>query len=222
VLLLGSPGWSASSVRAEILVAKTKLYLVKMADGQIKTYDNWNDCRQVVHGTSLAFASGLRYEEALEKLNHTRRRKANNNRIKKKKRKTGSESSPKPSEGICSDGATSGNPGPSEYQVTDLLGNVIVHRKLGIRSNNFAELAGIGAMVKYAIQSGETNILWSDSKIAMGWIFTQRIGQTVRDRALIQKMALVIRDLFNEHPELELKKWKTREWGEIPADFGRK
>lgn len=193
-----------------------------MTDGQIRTYDNWDDCKKVVHGTPLKFASGLRYEEALEKLNHTRKRKAKKTGFEKKKGKPGSKKCLKPSEGICSDGATSGNPGPSEYQVTDLLGNVIVHRKLGIRSNNFAELAGIGAMVKYAIQSGETKILWSDSKIAMGWIFTQRIGQTVRDRALIQKMALVIRDLFNEHPELELKKWKTREWGEIPADFGRK
>lgn len=202
------------------MATKNKFYLVKMEDGNIQCFQTWKECEKQVHGTPLRFAAGETYEEALEKL--TRFKKVSGLGAKKPKNSAKPVPNEIPTEGICSDGACSGNPGPSEYQVTDLAGNRIIHKKLGIRSNNFAEIAGIGAMVKYAIASKETNLLWTDSKIALGWILTQRIGQTVHDRSLIVKMAHIIHELLKEHPELVLKKWKTRSWGQIPADFGRK
>jgi hypothetical protein len=31
-----------------------------------------------------------------------------------------------------------------------------------------------------------------------------------------------IQELLGKVPNLRLRKWQTRNWGEIPADFGRK
>jgi len=197
---------------------KQKVYLVKMEDGELKTLDNWPDCQSIVIGTSLKFVSGASYGEALKKLMAMRP----GGTARKKKESIKEKPANLPTEGLCSDGAASGNPGPAEYQVADLNGNILVHRKLGIRSNNYAELAGIGAMIKYVLVSRETNILWTDSKIAIGWAQTLRIGQTVRDRPIIVKMARAIHAMLRQHPEIQLKKWDTKNWGEIPADFGRK
>jgi len=203
---------------------KSKKYVVKMEDGSIKVFNDWSETENVVKGTPLQFASGETLELALNKLNaipgKLKKKSSAESKSKKKRILPGEQDYPK--EGICSDAGTHGNPGPSEYQVTDLNGTLLLHRELGRHSNNYAELAGIGAMVKYAIQSKETDILWTDSTIALGWINTQRIGQTVHERAIIVKMARIIKNLLDEHPNLQLKKWNTRKWGQIPADFGRK
>ncbi|PIE02672.1 MAG: hypothetical protein CSA81_05820 [Acidobacteria bacterium] len=203
------------------MAVKKKVYLVQMPDGELRTFSTWPDCEKAVKGTPLKFAGGLTYEQALNKLRRMKAIKPTNKEQCRKPAFSGKKGD-YPTEGLCSDGGTRGNPGQAEYQVSDIIGNTILHKKLGVHSNNYAELAGIGAMVKYAIQSRETHILWTDSKIAMGWIQTLRIGQAVRERAMIVKMATIIKNMLQQHPELQLKKWKTRSWGEIPADFGRK
>lgn len=193
---------------------KNRVYLAEIGDGEYKTFDNWPDCESFVKGRNIRFAGGATEPEALAKVIRSkshRDRKA----IPRPAR------SDLPTEGICSDAGTRGNPGPSEYRIADLEGLELEHRMLGIHSNNYAELAGIGAMVQYAIRRGHS-ILWTDSKIAIGWIQTGRVGIEVHERPIIIKMAGKIRALLCAHPNLELRKWKTKAWGEIPADFGRK
>lgn len=128
---------------------------------------------------------------------------------------------PAPS-GFCSDGSALGNPGPSAYRVTDLQGRELLRRDLGEHSNNYAELAGIGAMVKLAMAEEGPQTCWTDSAVALGWLRTGRIGKQVLERTEILKMVSRIQSMLGAAPHIQLKKWDTRTLGEIPADFGNK
>ena len=209
-------------------MAKNKIYLVEIKKDTYRTFHNWPECQAFVHGTSYAFASGLDATEALAKLKagQAKLHAAQGKTIKtqnptKNNSRSSKSTSPIPTSGLTSDAGTHGNPGPCEYQVTDIKGNVLLHKQLGVHTNNYAELAGIGAMIQYAIGHGET-LLWTDSKIAMGWIKTGKLGPSVREPELIMKLIQKIQRLLNQNPQLELKKWHTRTWGQIPSDFGRK
>jgi len=65
--------------------------------------------------------------------------------------------------------------------------------------------------------------IYSDSKIAMGWIKAKKCRTKSTPGAEVQKLinraeAWLAKNSF-ENPIL---KWETKVWGEIPADFGRK
>lgn len=132
----------------------------------------------------------------------------------------------KPRKGLTSDGGCRGNPGPAEYQVTDILGNVLKHHHLGTKTNNYAELAGIAGMIRLAIEIKE-NILWTDSQVCLFWIEkwkkgNKKLGKKVKNKEKIMRKLDKIVDMLNQNPHLTLKKWDTKNWGEIPADFQRK
>lgn len=213
------------------MAPKNKFYIVEHIPGDYRVFDNWPECQAFVRGKPYPFAGGVTKTQAMNKLAAAKRKRstsqANGTRAKsgssrsKTKPDRSKSASHRPSGGICSDAGTHGNPGPCEYQVTDLSGQRLLHRHLGVHSNNYAELAGIGAMIKYAIQHGET-VLWTDSTIAMGWIKSLRVGPTVHEPDKILDMARIINKLLRENPQIKLKKWDTRSWGQIPADFGRK
>ncbi len=204
--------------------AKNNVYVVDVG-GTIREFDNWPACQALVNGSPYPFAGGVDREQALAKLARSRGAQGRHHerRATGEPAASGGRSVPldRPTVGICADAGTHGNPGPCEYQVADLAGNVLVHKHLGVHSNNYAELSGIAAMIDYALAHGHRK-LWTDSKIAMGWIASGRVGATVHERDVIVAMARRIGQKLAAHPELELCKWHTKTWGEIPADFGRK
>lgn len=209
---------------------RNTVYLVEVAPDEIKSFSDWPTCQGFVKGKPYAFAGGVDHSAALAKLMRTRdqqksmRQKgptASGQRTKAPTRPGKQAAQSRPSQGITSDCGTHGNPGPCEYQVTDLQGKRLKHQHLGVHTNNFAELAGIEAMISVALDMKET-VLWTDSLISMGWIKSGKLGTSVREPELIFGMLNRIRTQLHEHPELKLKKWDTRNWGQIPSDFGRK
>lgn len=201
-----------------------KSYLVELErGGEIREFKTWRDCKGFMDSKRYAYAAGPTYEEALEKLQASREKQYAyiDGTAKPRGSKTAEESGPRPTKGITSDCGTHGNPGPCEYQVTDIKGNRLYYIHLGVHTNNYAELSGIEGMIKIAVERGETE-LWTDSKIAMGWIRTGRVGEGVRERDEILKIVGRIQELFKQHPQLNLRKWNTKSWGQIPSDFGRK
>ncbi|CAM2009767.1 hypothetical protein [Acanthopleuribacter pedis] len=214
-------GWSGGG-KATSDKPKNNYYLVEIEPDQYKTFTRWSDCQSFLKGKKLPYAGGVTEEEAKAKIERTR-----DMQLKYRDRepqgggKKGAAVGSRPSEGICSDAGTHGNPGPCEYQVCDLKGKRLAYKHLGVHTNNYAELAGIEAMIEVAVTRGET-ILWTDSQIAMGWIKSGRLGPTVKEPEAIMVFVRSIQALLKKHPNLELKKWHTKQWGEIPADFGRK
>ncbi len=207
--------------------SKKKIYVVETAPDNFITFNSWPECQKKVQGQSYAYAGGFTKDEAIQRLQAGKKKfaaaKARGWDPSKKKAasKTQTPPEPYPTTGLTSDCGTHGNPGPCEYQVTDLSGKVLVHKHLGVHTNNYAELAGIGAMIKQALKMNDT-VLWTDSTIAMIWIRKAKLGENVREKEAIMDMILSIRKMLEENPQLELKKWDTKNWGQIPSDFGRK
>ena len=197
---------------------KNKIYLVETSPGNIRAFNNWPQCQAFVHGKSYPFAGGPDRETALGKLLASKKKMSGTYRPKPKPK---TRPTNLPTEGLTSDAGTHGNPGPCEYQVTDISGRVLEHRRLGVHTNNYAELAGILGMVRKAIETGDT-LLWTDSTIAMGWIRSGSVGQGVHEPELIREMVVKIQKLLRQNPQMKLVKWDTRSWGQIPSDFGRK
>lgn len=150
-------------------------------------------------GKSYWFAGGETEAEAKRKITQAKTKRSAGSSAPQKVQKKSSQQL-KPTLGICSDAGTHGNPGPCEYQVTDLNGNVLGHKHLGIHTNNYAELAGIGAMIQLAIAQGHQK-LYTDSKIAMIWIRKGILGPNVQEAeqilAMIRKIQNFSKPILN-------------------------
>lgn len=94
-------------------------------------------------------------------------------------------------------------------------------------TNNIGEfLALVHALAYFGKQSDvkfQIMPIYSDSKIAMGWVKARKCrtkGQPSAEvKALINRAEAWLASHTFQNPIL---KWETKVWGEIPADFGRK
>jgi ribonuclease HI len=133
-----------------------------------------------------------------------------------------------PSEGIVVDASCPGNPGPVEFRGVNLRdGKEIFHRgPFTNGTNNIGEFLAIVHALEYIQQKNQRLPIYSDSKIAIGWV-RKKSCQTKQSASktnaelfrLIRRAEDWLRE--NDYPTSILK-WKTEEWGENPADFGRK
>ena len=130
---------------------------------------------------------------------------------------------------IFTDGACSGNPGPMEYQgVRTYDKERMFHVKFELGTNNIGEFLAIVHGLALLKQKGESNInlIYSDSVNGMSWVrqgkCKTKLVQTAKNAQLFDLIRRAEKWLENNHYTTEVRKWKTEEWGEIPADFGRK
>lgn len=133
----------------------------------------------------------------------------------------------KPNKGISVDGACRGNPGRFEYRGVDIetgeelfeLGREIEYQG----TNNIGEFLALVHCLGYCAKNNINTVIYTDSKTAMAWIRKGKANTTFSDdekTANLLKRAEIY--LTNNPPKLEILKWETKEWGEIPADYGRK
>ena len=127
------------------------------------------------------------------------------------------------------DAACSGNPGPMEYQAIDLAtGAQVFHYGPVHGTNNIGEFLAIVHALALLDKQGITGkTIYSDSRNAILWVKKrqcktklERTPQTAPLYAVIARAEAWLR----AHPVLQnpVVKWETRQWGEVPADFGRK
>lgn len=121
----------------------------------------------------------------------------------------------KPKEGISVDGGCSGNPGQAYYRAVDIAtGKELFNIKIGKATNNIAEFIGLC----HAIRDFPNSTIYSDSVTAISWVKNKRANSSYNYPRL-KKVENWLNTL-SKIPKIE--KWKTKEWGEIPADFGLK
>ena len=129
---------------------------------------------------------------------------------------------------IAVDAACSGNPGPMEYQGVDTqTGYRFFHQKFPIGTNNIGEFLALVHGLGYLKNEGRTKLpIYSDSKHAMAWVrrgkCNTKLVRNARTKPIYDLIARAEKWLATNTWENELLKWDTRNWGEIPADFGRK
>lgn len=122
------------------------------------------------------------------------------------------------------DGGCRGNPGVAEYRGIDLsTGKQLFHYKItGLSTNNIAEFLAVVHGLAYARQNNIQPTVYSDSVTAIAWIRDRKCKTkfTVTDAA--QKRIIVRAEEYVRVNGGAALFWSSKEWGEIPADFGRK
>jgi len=126
------------------------------------------------------------------------------------------------------DAACSGNPGRMEYRGVYVADGVELFHvgPLEDATNNIGEFLAIVHALAMLKKSGKKIPVYSDSVNAIKWIDRKKCN-TKLERSernmpvfeLIERAEKWLRTNTYDNPIL---KWETKQWGEIPADFGRK
>lgn len=129
---------------------------------------------------------------------------------------------------IAVDAASSGNPGKMEYRGVDTQ----THKQLFHQgpflqgTNNVGEFLALVHGIAYLKQQHSDRIIYSDSRIAMGWVKKKKcntkLKKTTKNATLFELITRAENWLKTNSYSTTVVKWETKAWGEIPADFGRK
>ncbi len=213
---------------------KKNKYYVVWEGAEPGIYDSWQQCQTQIMGFPGAKYKGFKTrQEAEYAYQHSY----------KDYYKTGEQTKPhQESKALFShsknniikdswsvDGACSGNPGRMEYRGvhTDTGEEIFRVGPLRGGTNNIGEiLAIVHALALLEKKEDTTTPLYTDSKTAMSWFKKKKINTKLAPTSYNKKvMELVQRAehwMKSHHPPNKILKWDTENWGEIPADFGRK
>lgn len=130
---------------------------------------------------------------------------------------------------LAVDAACSKNPGPVEYRgVWVRTGEQIFHvGPLAEGTNNIGEfLALVHGLALLQSQGKFLTPIYTDSRTARSWVRNRAIKSTLqrtpRNAKLFEMMDRAMAWLQTHTFQNPILTWDTPNWGEIPADFGRK
>ena len=128
---------------------------------------------------------------------------------------------------LAVDAACSGNPGPMEYRGVYLGdGKEIFHFGPVHGTNNIGEFLAIVHALAMLDKQGLKMTIYSDSRTAISWVRKKscktQLERTEETEQLFQLIERAEGWLKAHRVTIPIVKWETEQWGEIPADFGRK
>lgn len=128
----------------------------------------------------------------------------------------------KPSKGIAVDGGCSHNPGLAYYRAVDIAtGKELFREDIGVATNNIAEFLGLCHAIFYVRKNKIEEPIYTDSKTAMSWVRCRKANTTFKEPNINNRLSAAARYLQSVN-NVDIRKWDTRSFGEIPADFGLK
>ena len=128
----------------------------------------------------------------------------------------------------CVDAACSGNPGRVEYRCVHTRSGEEVFRQgpFARGTNNIGEFLAIVHALALLKVKGISEPIYSDSANAMLWVKRKRCrtkqARDARNTRLFDLVDQAEAWLEENTYANRILKWDTANWGEIPADFGRK
>ena len=129
---------------------------------------------------------------------------------------------------ISVDAASSGNPGVMEYQGVDTKTKEVLFKMGPFKNatNNIGEFLALVHGIAMMEHQNKKKIIYSDSITAISWVNKKKCQTKLKRNEenkdvfiLIERAILWIK---KNNFSVKIKKWETKLWGEIPADFGRK
>jgi ribonuclease HI len=129
---------------------------------------------------------------------------------------------------IAVDAACSGNPGDMEYRgVYTSTGEEIFHiGPLRQGTNNVGEFLALVHGLALLKQKNSNLPIYSDSTNAIKWVKNKKsktlLEPTPLNKPIFELIERAEKWLKENTYTSAILKWETAEWGEIPADFGRK
>lgn len=217
-----------------------KKYYVVWAGHSPGVYDDWNDTQEQIHGFPGAkyksFPSSAEAAEAYRRGCDDASDKSLG-RLVAGLRRHRAEKTPSPDwrtfpdvdkTAWAVDASCMGNPGRMEYQGIDLATGKTLFRigPFDDATNNIGEFLAIVHALALMEQRGEKHIIYSDSRTAMGWVARAHVKTTLkstdRNDKVFELLHRALKWLLTHSFRTRIVKWDTDNWGEIPADFGRK
>ncbi|MEG2946773.1 MAG: RNase H family protein, partial [Bacteroidales bacterium] len=131
-------------------------------------------------------------------------------------------------ESIAVDAACSGNPGPMEYRGVYVRTGEEIFRVGPLQggTNNIGEFLALVHGLSLLKLKGSPLPIYTDSVNAMSWIKQKKcktkLERTPKNEKIFELIERAERWLQTNTFTTRIYKWETKEWGEIPADFGRK
>ena len=191
-------------------------------------YTSWKDCQAQVAGFP-----GARYRAFDSRSEAEYAYQIGPDNIppagKPAKAKSVNPKSPRPKgEAIAVDAACSGNPGPMEYRGVHIPSEkqLFTQGPFPDGTNNIGEFLAIVHALAWMQKKGAVLPIYSDSKIAIGWVekgqCRTKVKPTRGNAILFEVIKRGEKWLAENDFRVPIYKWETKAWGEIPADFGRK
>ncbi len=131
-------------------------------------------------------------------------------------------------ESLAVDAACSGNPGPMEYRGVYVRTGQEIFRVGPLQggTNNIGEFLAIVHGLALQEKQGTRLPIYSDSVNAQLWvrqgICKTKLDETEENAKIFELIRRAETWLRTHNFRLPIYKWETKQWGEIPADFGRK
>ncbi|MBR0037511.1 MAG: ribonuclease H family protein [Bacteroidales bacterium] len=129
---------------------------------------------------------------------------------------------------LAVDAACSGNPGPMEYRGVYVRTGQEIFRvgPLEQGTNNIGEFLAIVHGLALQEKQGTALPIYSDSVNAQLWVqqgvCKTKLEETEVNAPIFDMIERAENWLRTHSFRLPIYKWETKQWGEIPADFGRK
>ncbi|MER3319595.1 MAG: ribonuclease H family protein [Allomuricauda sp.] len=211
-------------------MAKKKKFYVVWKGKHPGIFESWADCKAQIDGIKGAqHKSFATFEEA---------KKAFNGNYLEYKGKSKGKTELTPEEllkigdpnynSIAVDAASSGNPGKMEYRGVDTKSKRVLFHQGPFQqgTSNVGEFLALVHGLAFLKQQKSERILYSDSRIAIGWVRKKKCGtklnKTAKNAQLFELIERAEEWLKKNRFNTPIVKWETKAWGEIPADFGRK
>lgn len=206
-------------------MAKTKYYVV-WTGVEPGIYPSWTDCQLQIKGFEGAKYKSFDSQEEAERA-YASSPFVYIGKQAKQQAKAKPISGNIIKESLAVDAACSGNPGPMEYRGVYIRTNEeIFHFGPVQGTNNIGEFLAIVHGLALIKQKGLNIPIYTDSKTALSWIKNKKCKTLLERTPQTEKLFVLIERaenwLKNNTYKTKIIKWETKEWGEIPADFGRK
>ena len=132
-------------------------------------------------------------------------------------------------ESIAVDAACSGNPGLMEYRgvYTKTKVQIFHQGPFPQGTNNVGEFLALVHGLAFLKREGHLTMpIYSDSRTAIAWVRNKKLKtelvRTPRNEPIFELIDRAVIWLHSNTYQNPIIKWETEDWGEIPADFGRK
>ena len=205
-----------------------KRYYVVWNGTETGIFSSWDECSERIKGVKQAlYKSFDTLEEAERAYNSSPHTYIRKNTDKKKENSNSELPASVHKNALAVDAACSGNPGQMEYRGVYLAtGEEVFHFGPIFGTNNIGEFLAIVHALALLKQKNSNLPIYSDSRNALMWIKQRscktKLPRTPETEAIYQYIERAEKWLRENRYTNTLIKWETSEWGEIPADFGRK
>jgi ribonuclease HI len=204
-----------------------KKYYVVWAGFQPGIYDSWESCKKQVIGFEGAkyksFTSLEDAEEAFDQSYETIKERKGKKDLDKLRSKT------KPIiKSISVDAACKGNPGTLEYRGVFTATETPVFDRGPYKQGtvNIGEFLAIVLALAWLKKHKLDYPVYSDSRTAISWVKKKQVNTKLKwsgeNQKLKEAVLKAVEWLKKNQYNNPVLKWDTKEWGEIPADYGRK